>query len=268
MDALEALLPRRTLRGVVAPVVTAFLPDGGLDSASQEKLLQFLNSDGSGVHAVCSLSEWSEAALLNKEQQFQLLDTCHYALRSLRFSQHWLCASASQPEQVLELLTRGAQLQMDAALIAPQSLSGTADPVVWLHEEVLSLYQTLDLHLPLLMQEENQGNRLRTRQIKQLARLFFVNGVIVNRGARSVGNYMKGARHHKGRDEFGVYLGSEIQLFKLFAPEGGIKNRIRSWWNRIFMGSGLPQGTMALSANLFPDNGSVSGKSVRSDMYV
>lgn len=279
MDYL--LPPSPLITGLCVPMVTALDAQGNFDAASQEKLVAFLarGEAGAGAQALFSNGTSGEWHRLDLAVRLKVTETTHYALSGGRGPKLWAGVSAPSAGAVLQGLEHALKLGADAAVIAPLATADVPDPLALFHRHVTPLYQRLGKGLPVLLydnpDEYKQGkqDRLRTRQVKQLARLDYICGVKVTADPKTAGNYLKGARQAKARHEFGVYLGRSAQLFPLFRPASGPLGNLAERWRRFWISAEPPQGIVPGSSNLFPSAwrqawaSSVAGDRERMDAF-
>lgn len=241
-------------------MITALDAQGRYDAASQEKLTAYLarGEAGGGAQALFTNGTTGEWHRLDAGLQRQVTETVHYALAGGRGPGLWAGVSADSAGGVLQNLEHALKLGAQAAVIAPLAVGDVPDPFALFHRHISPLYQRLGKGLPVILydnpDEYRQGkrDRLRTRQVKQLARLDYVCGVKVTADAKTAGNYLKGARQAKARHEFGVYLGRAAQAFPLFRPAQGALGNMAERWRRFWVSAEPPQGIVPGSANLFP----------------
>jgi arabinose-5-phosphate isomerase len=241
-------------------MVTALDDKGGFDASSQEKLTAFLarGEAGAGAQALFtngSSAEWRRCSL---ETQRKATETVRYALSGGRGPSLWAGVSAESAGTMLGNIEHALKVGAQAVVVAPLAVQDVKDPLALFHRHISPLYQRLGKGLPVFLydnpDEYQQGkqDRLRTRQVKQLARLDYVCGVKVTADAKTAGSYLKGARQAKARHEFGVYLGRGTQVFPLFRPASGRLGNLMERWRRFWVSSEPPQGVITGSSNLFP----------------
>jgi|GEM_PF-96069 arabinose-5-phosphate isomerase len=258
MDYL--LPPSPLIQGLCVPLVTALDAKGQLDPASQERLLAFVSRGeaGAGAQAVFTNGTTGEWRRLPLAQRLKCTEAVHYALSGGRGPKLWAGVNDAAAGGVLQGLEHGLKLGVAAAVVAPLSVEDVKDPLALFHRHITPLYQRLGKGLPVFLydnpEEFRRGrqDRLRTAQVKQLARLDYVVGVKVTADAKTAGNYLRAARHSKARHEFGVYLGRASQAFPLFAPAAGWWGNLSERWRHFWVASEPPQGIVPGSGNLFP----------------
>jgi arabinose-5-phosphate isomerase len=258
---MDYLLPSAPLiHGLCVPAVCALDAKGGFDAASQEKLAAFLarGEAGAGAQALFSNGTTGEWSRLDAAVQRRVTETLHYALAGGRGPSLWAGVSAASAGALLQNLEHALKLGAQAAVVAPLAVADVPDPLALFHRHITPLYQRLGKGLPVFLYDnpdeykQGKADRLRTRQVKQLARLDYVCGVKVTADPKTAGNYLKGARQAKARHEFGVYLGRSQQLFPLFRPASGPLGNLAERWRRFWVSAEPPQGIVPGSGNLFP----------------
>ena len=131
-------------------------------------------------------------------------------------------------------------------------MEDSPDPLSLFHRHIQPFFEKHGKGLPILIDDSGSERRIKTRDLKQLARLDILRGVCVTAQPAVAGNYLKGARHYKARHEFGVFLGNAEQIFSLFKPAGGVLGGLQERWQRLWLGAEMPHGIAPLSASLFP----------------
>jgi arabinose-5-phosphate isomerase len=259
MDYL--LPPAPLINGVCVPVVTALDEQGRFDPAGQERLVGFLvrGEHGSGgAQALFTNGTSGEWHHLAREVRLQVTETVHYALSGGRGPRLWAGVNDRAAGGVVANLEHAVKLGAAAAVVAPLAVEDIPGAGALFHRHIGPLYARLGRGLPIFLYDNpdvyrlGRQDRLRTREVKQLARLDYVCGVKVTADARTAGNYLKGARNFKARHEFGVYLGRAMQAFQFFTPAHGPWDQLRERWRRFWVAAEAPQGVVPLSANLFP----------------
>ncbi|HTB34441.1 MAG TPA: dihydrodipicolinate synthase family protein, partial [bacterium] len=254
------LPPSPLIQGLCVPLVAALDAKGVFDTASQEKLLAAVSrgETGAGAQAVFSNGSTGEWQRLDPGARRRVTEAVHYALAGGRGPRLWAGASDATAGGVLAALEHALKIGAHAGVVAPLAVQDVKDPVSLFHRHITPLYQRLGKGLPILLydnpEEYRHGrqDKLRTSQVKQLARLDYVCGVKVTADAKTAGNYLRAARHSKARHEFGVYLGRAGQAFPLFVPASGWLGNLGERWRHFWVGSEPPQGIVPASGNLFP----------------
>lgn len=244
------------VQGLCVPLVAALDGNGRLDSASQEKLAAFVSQGEAGaVFTNGTSGEWRR---LDAGTRRRVTETVHFTFAGGRGPRLWAGINDISAGGVLSNLEHALGLGAAAAVVAPLAVEDVRDVPALFLRHIGPLYERLGKGLPILLYDNPDAyrrgdqHRLRTREVKQLARLDYIFGVKVSADMRTAGNYLKGARNFKARHEFGVYLGKALQAFPFFAPVegplGNLKERLRKYW----VAAEAPQGIVPLSGNLFP----------------
>jgi len=242
-------------------MVTALDAQGRFDPAGQERLVSFLargESGAGGAQALFTNGTSGEWQRLGADVRLQVTETAHYALSGGRGPRLWAGVNDRAAEGVVSNLEHAVKLGAAAAVVAPLAVEDIPDAGALFHRHISPLYRRLGRGVPIFLYDNpdvyrlGRQDRLRTREVKQLARLDYICGVKVTADARAAGNYLKGARNFKARHEFGVYLGRALQAFPFFSPVRGPLGNLRERWRRFWVAAEAPQGVVPLSANLFP----------------
>ncbi|HTB23250.1 MAG TPA: dihydrodipicolinate synthase family protein [bacterium] len=259
---MDYVLPGAPLiHGLCVPMVTALDAQGRFDAASQERLVAFLarGENGSGgAQALFTNGTSGEWHHFEPGIRLAVTETAHYALSGGRGPRLWAGINDRAAEGVVANLEHAVKLGASAAVVAPLAVENIPDAGSLFHRHISPLYQRLGKGLPLFLYDNpdvyrmGRQDRLRTGEVKQLARLDYVCGVKVTADVRTAGNYLKGARNFKARHEFGVYLGRALQAFPFFTPVHGPLGKLRERWRRFWVAPEAPHGIVPLSANLFP----------------
>jgi len=258
---MDYLLPPAPLvHGLCVPLVTALDASGRFDPVGQERLADFATrgESGSGAQALFTNGTSGEWRQLDPALRRSVTETVHYALSGGRGPRLWAGVNDRTAGGVAANLEHALTLGAAAAVVAPLAVEDVRDAGALFNRHITPLYQRLGRALPVFLYDNpdsfrrGRQDRLRTREVKQLARLDYVCGVKVSADARTAGNYLRGARNFKARHEFGVYLGRALQAFPFFTPPRGPLGSLRERWRRFWVAAEAPQGVVPLSANLFP----------------
>ncbi|MES2202315.1 MAG: PfkB family carbohydrate kinase [candidate division FCPU426 bacterium] len=237
---------RHLAGGVCAPLPCALDASGAFDAAAQERLVAWVLQAGAGVHAIYSSPS---PAGLSGVLRRQADEASHFSAGS---ASHWVGVGATSLEELLENIERALGLGAAAVVFDPLALPKFPDPALLFQRQISPFFEKLGRGLPVLLESGGVGRRLKTNELKHLARLEGVRGVIVSDGPKVAGDYLKGARHHKARHEFGVFLSDARSIFQTFKPGLGAVGALRERLQRLWIGAESPSGVVPLSANLFP----------------
>ena len=266
--ALRSVEDTRPRQGLSVPLVTALDPEGELVETDQRALVRHVIQDGYGadiVFAAGTTGEWDRlpAALCRRVVQVcaEEVAKANAALKHgvSRPVEVWAGVTASSPEETLENLDFAVgNPGVDAAVLAPLSIRGLADPVRFVARDVADLLDARSHRIPIYLYDNAdiavnpRIPHIRTRQVKALSRLDFVRGIKVSAPRKVLGNYTKAAAHFRERGEFGIYVGDAMLIFELFRPARGALGRLVEGWNRWRMRGGVPSGVVAGPANALP----------------
>jgi dihydrodipicolinate synthase/N-acetylneuraminate lyase len=260
---LEDIRPRP---GLSVPVVTVLDEAGGLAEEDQRAVVRHVVQDGYGadiVFAAGTTGEWHRIA--NPLRQ-QVVRVCAEEVAKLnsalpagaRAVEAWAGITAHTPEETLENLRFAAGCGADAAVLAPLSIRGLADPVRFVARDLGDLLDALPRRIPVYLYDnadiaaDPRVPHIRTRQVKALSRLDFVRGIKVSAPRKVMGNYTRAAASFRERGEFGIYVGDALQIFDLFRPRPGLLGSLSEHWQRWRLSGGLPIGVVAGPANVLP----------------
>jgi len=263
VHSLEDIRPRP---GLSVPVVTVLDEEGALVEADQRALVRHVVQDGYGadiLFAAGTTGEWDRIA--NGVRQ-QVIRVCTEELAKLnaerpsagRPVESWAGITAHTPEETLENLAFAAAAGADAAVLAPLSVRGLADPVRFVARDVADLLDALPRRIPVYLYDnadiavDPKVPHIRTRQVKAMSRLDFVRGIKVTAPRKVMGNYTKAAAGFRERGEFGIYVGDAMQIFDIFRPRSGVLGTAAEHWQRFRLRGGLPIGVVAGPANALP----------------
>jgi D-arabinose 5-phosphate isomerase GutQ/sugar/nucleoside kinase (ribokinase family)/dihydrodipicolinate synthase/N-acetylneuraminate lyase len=247
------------IKGLCVPMLTALDSQGRFDAASQEKLIARLlkGEAGAGAQALFSNGTSGEWHRLSADLGRQAAQTAQYALSGGGPS-HWVGCTAASAGGVLANIEHAIKIGASSVVVAPLAVEDIPDSLNLFHRHISPLYQRLGKGLPVFLYDNpseykhGQQDHLKTREVKQLARLDYVCGAKVTADPKVAGNYLRAARQSKARHEFGVYLGSGTQVFSLFQPSDGMLGNLRERWRRYWVSAEPPQGVVPGSSNLFP----------------
>ncbi|HXC64448.1 MAG TPA: hypothetical protein VNZ67_08820, partial [bacterium] len=176
------LPPSPLIQGLCVPLVAALDAKGVFDGASQEKLLAYVSrgESGAGAQAVFSNGSTGEWRRLDPGARKRVTEAVHYALAGGRGPRLWAGASDATAGGVLAALEHALKIGAHAGVVAPLAVQDVKDPVSLFHRHITPLYQRGGKGLPILLydnpEEYRHGrqDKLRTSQVKQLARLDYV----------------------------------------------------------------------------------------------
>jgi len=247
------------------PVVTALSGDGALLEDQQRRLVRFVVQQGFGADVVFSAGTTGEWDRLQPQQLRRVNRVCaeevarlNAELAPARPIESWAGITAHTPQDALANLAAAIADGADAAVLAPLSIRGVADPVRFVVREVADLLDTAARRIPVYLYDnaaiaaDPRRRHIPTRQVKALSRLDFVRGIKVTAGRRVLGNYQKAADNFRERGDFGIYVGSPLLIFEIFRPRRGVLGTAVERWQRWRMRGGLPVGVVAGPANALP----------------
>jgi dihydrodipicolinate synthase/N-acetylneuraminate lyase len=258
----------RPRQGLSVPLVTALDPEGELLEADQRALVRHVIQDGYGADVIFAAGTTGEWDRLPPALCRRVIQVCAEEVAKANTAlthgvghpvEVWAGITASSPEETLENLDFSiANPGVDAAVLAPLSIRGLADPVRFVARDVADLLDARSRRIPVYLYDNAdiavnpKVPHIRTRQVKALSRLDFVRGVKVSAPRKVLGNYTRAAAHFRERGEFGIYVGDAMLIFELFRPTQGVLGRLVEGWNRWRMRGGVPSGVVAGPANALP----------------
>jgi len=253
--------------GLSVPVVTALDPEGGLLESEQRAVVRFVLQDGYGADVVFAAGTTGEWDRLGNALRQRVLQVCTEEVAkanrgradaSGRPVEAWAGITSHDPVETLENLDFAIAHGADAAVLAPLSIRGIADPVRFVARDVSDLLDARSRRIPVYLYDnadiaaDPKAAHIRTRQVKAMSRLDFVRGIKVSASRKVLGNYTKAAAGFRERGEFGIYVGNAMLIFELFRPHRGAFGAVVEHWNRYRMRGGLPIGVVAGPANALP----------------
>ena len=264
MRSVEDTRPRA---GLSVPVLTVLDAEGRLIEADQRALVRHLVQDGYGADVVFSAGTTGEWDRLDNRVRQQVTQVCAEEVAKLNTSlaattgrgvEAWAGVTAPTAQETLENLDFAIACGVDAAVLAPLSIRGVADPVRFVARDVSDLLDARPRRIPVYLYDnadiavDPKVPHIRTRQVKAMSRLDFVRGIKVSATRKELGNYTKAAAGFRERGEFGIYVGNAMLIFDLFRPRPGIAGTIKEHWYRWRMQGSLPIGVVSGPANAFP----------------
>jgi dihydrodipicolinate synthase/N-acetylneuraminate lyase len=252
--------------------VTVLDADGGLVEDGQRAVVQFVIQGGYGadvVFAAGTTGEWDRVENGVRQRVVQVCaEEVAKANARLGLSQggpnqgraveSWAGITAHTANETLENLEFAIEHGADAAVLAPLSIRGVADPVRFVQHDVSDLLDTHHRRIPVYLYDnadiaiDPKASHIPTRQVKAMSRLDFVRGIKVSASRRVLGNYTKAAASFRERGEFGIYVGSAMLIFELFRPRSGWLGVIDEHWQRYRLRGSLPIGVVSGPANALP----------------
>ena len=263
MRSVEDIRPRS---GLSVPVVTVLDPEGALIEDDQRSLVRYLVQDGYGADVVFSAGTTGEWDRVDNRVRQQVTQVCAEEVAKLNASlsattgrgvEAWAGVTAPTAQETLENLDFAMACGVDAAVLAPLSIQGVADPVRFLARDVSDLLDARPRRIPVYLYDNAdiainpKVPHIRTRQVKAMSRLDFVRGIKVSATRKQLGNYTKAAASFRERGEFGIYVGNAMLIFDLFRPRPGFVGTFKEHVYRWRMQGGFPIGVVAGPANAF-----------------
>jgi dihydrodipicolinate synthase/N-acetylneuraminate lyase len=264
MRSVEDTRPRS---GLSVPVVTVLDAEGGLLEADQRALVRFVIQEGNGADVIFAAGTTGEWDRLPAHVTRRAVQVCTEEVRKQntaletrteRGVEIWAGITARTREETLENLDFAIAAGVDAAVIAPLSISGLDDPVRFIARDVADLLDARPRRIPLYLYDnadiavDPEVAHIRTRQVKALSRLDFVRGIKVSAPRRVLGNYTKAAANFRERGEFGIYVGDALLIFDIFRPRRGLWGALFEDWQQRRLRGQLPTGVVAGPANALP----------------
>jgi dihydrodipicolinate synthase/N-acetylneuraminate lyase len=264
MRSVEDIRPRS---GLSVPVVTVLDPEGALIEDDQRSRVRYLVQDGYGADVVFSAGTTGEWDRVDNRVRQQVTQVCAEEVAKLNASlsattgrgvEAWAGVTAPTAQETLENLDFAMACGVDAAVLAPLSIQGVADPVRFLARDVSDLLDARPRRIPVYLYDNAdiainpKVPHIRTRQVKAMSRLDFVRGIKVSATRKQLGNYTKAAASFRERGEFGIYVGNAMLIFDLFRPRPGFVGTFKEHVYRWRMQGGFPIGVVAGPANAFP----------------
>ncbi len=264
MQSVEHKRPRR---GLSVPVITVIDEQGRLCESDQRALVRYVAQEGRGADVIFAAGTTGEWAGISQEVRQQVVRVCAEEVRKVnadlrrrdaRGVEVWAGITAPDPDETLENLEAALSCGADAAVIAPLSIQGVADPVRFVAREVGDLLDRSERRIPVYLYDNAdialnpRALHIRTRQVKAMSRLDFVRGIKVSAPSRVLGNYTKAAASFNDRGEFGIYVGDAMLIFDLFRPRKGVLGVVAEHWHRYRLRDTLPVGVVAGPANVMP----------------
>jgi dihydrodipicolinate synthase/N-acetylneuraminate lyase len=253
--------------GLSVPVVSVLDERGRLLEEDQRAVVRFVIQDGFGadvIFAAGTTGEWDRIGPPTQRTVIQVAAeevakaNARLGGRDAGRVECWAGVTAHTPEDTLENLDFAIAQGVDAAVLAPLSVRGLADPVRFVMRDVADLLDARAHRIPVYLYDnadiaaDPRIPHIRTRQVKALSRLDFVRGIKVSAPLRVLGNYTKAARSFRERGEFGIYVGNAMLIFDIFRPRHGWWGVIQEHWQRRRMRGGVPIGVVAGPANAMP----------------
>jgi dihydrodipicolinate synthase/N-acetylneuraminate lyase len=255
----------RPRRGLSVPVVSVLDRTGELREDDQRRLVRWVIQDGDGADVIFAAGTTGEWDRLPAAVQRRVVRVCaeEVAKANAGLGEHervevWAGITAHEPVVTLENLEAAIAAGADAAVLAPLSIRGLADPVAFVAREVADLLDGAPRRIPVYLYDnadiaaDPKLPHIRTRQVKALSRLDFVRGIKVSAPRKVLGNYTRAAAGFRERGEFGIYVGNALLIFEIFRPRSGLLGTLSEHWQRRRMRGGLPLGVVAGPANALP----------------
>ncbi len=247
------------------PVVSVLDRSGELREEDQRRLVRYVIQTGDGADVIFAAGTTGEWDKLPAPLQRRVIQVCaeEAAKANAGLGEHervevWAGITAHAPDETLANLEAAIAAGADAAVLAPLSIRGLADPVAFVAREVADLLDAASRRIPVYLYDnadiaaDPKLPHIRTRQVKALSRLDFVRGIKVSAPIDVLGNYTRAAAGFRERGEFGIYVGNALLIFEIFRPRTGWLGVIAEHRQRWRMRGGLPVGVVAGPANPLP----------------
>jgi len=253
--------------GLSVPVLTALDEAGRLVESDQRALVRWVLQQGYGADVVFAAGTTGEWDRIDNPTRQRVVAICSEEVAKAnrassdgtsRPVEAWAGVTAHTPDETLENLDFAIAHGADAAVLAPLSIRGIADPVRFVARDVSDLLDARSRRIPVYLYDnadiaiDPRLSHIRTRQVKAMSRLDFVRGIKVSASRRVLGNYTKAAAGFKERGEFGIYVGNALLIFDLFRTYRGWWGSLLEHWNRYRMRGGIPIGVVSGPANALP----------------
>ena len=262
MRSVEDTRPRR---GLSVPVVTVLERSGELREEDQRRLVRYVIQSGDGADVIFAAGTTGEWDRLPAPLQRRVVRICseEVAKANAALGEHekvevWAGITAHAPAATLQNLEAAIAAGADAAVLAPLSIRGLADPVGFVARDVADLLDSAPRRIPVYLYDnadiaaDPKLPHIRTRQVKALSRLDFVRGIKVSASRKVLGNYTRAAAGFRERGDFGIYVGNALLIFEIFKPRSGWLGVLSEHWQRRRLRGGLPIGVVAGPANPLP----------------
>ena len=249
------------------PVLSILDEEGRLIEEDQRALVRHVVQDGYGADILFSAGTTGEWDKVDNETRQAVIRVCAEEVSKLNLGlvanggpavESWAGVTAPTARDTLANLEFALDCGVDAAVIAPLSIEGVADPVRFLLRDVSDLLDTKTRRIPIFLYDnadiaiDPAVPHIRTKQVKAMSRLDFVRGIKVSASNKVLGNYTRAAKSFKDRGEFGIYIGNAKLIFDIYRPYQGFRGVIREHWDRWRRAGGMPVGVVSGPANAMP----------------
>jgi len=256
------LEPHMPPRGLSVPVVTILGRRGEVLEDGQREVVRFALQDGRGadiIFAAGTTGEWDRIDIRCQQLVARIaVEECKRARPGAKPVEAWVGITAHTRAETLENLIHAIDIDADAAVLAPLSVTDVEDVVEFVTRDVARAFEGRARSIPLYLYDNadiaapGKAPHLHTRDVKRMSQLDYVRGIKVTASKKVLGNYTRAASHFKRSGEFAVYTGNAHLIFELFTPPVGLAGQVRDYWNRYWTGSALPAGVVAGPANVMP----------------
>jgi dihydrodipicolinate synthase/N-acetylneuraminate lyase len=248
-------------------VVTVLDAGGGLIEEDQRAVVHFVIQGGYGADMIFAAGTTGEWDHVDNRVRQRVVQICAEEVAKAnaqlgpnqgRAVESWAGITAHTANETLENLEFAIDHGADAAVLAPLSIRGVADPVRFVQHDVSDLLDAHRRRIPVYLYDnadiaiDPRASHIPTRQVKAMSRLDFVRGIKVSASRKVLGNYTRAAASFRERGEFGIYVGSAMLIFDLFRPRSGWLGVIDEHWQRYRLRGSLPIGVVAGPANALP----------------
>jgi dihydrodipicolinate synthase/N-acetylneuraminate lyase len=252
----------RPPQGLSVPVVTVLDRSGRVLHDEQRAVIRYAIQDGAGaniIFAVGTTGEWNRLDNPCRQLVARIaVDECRRAAQNRHSVEAWVGITAHTRVETLANLDHALDIDADAAVIAPLSITDVDDPVEFVTRDVGSLFDRRGRRLPIFLYDNEdiaaagKAPHLPTGDVKQMSLLDYVRGIKVTAGKAVLGNYTRAAAHFNRSGEFAIYPGNAYLIFDLLRARDGLTGYLRHQWNRYLTSDALPHGVVAGAANLMP----------------
>lgn len=267
--AIRSVEESRPKPGLSVPVLTVLDEQGRLLEEDQRALVRHVVQDGSGADILFSAGTTGEWDKIDNATRQAVIRVCNEEVAKLNLGlaaphggpgavESWAGVTAPTAADTLANLEFAIECGVDAAVLAPLSIQGVADPVRFLLRDVADLLDGHTRRIPIYLYDnadiaiDPKVPHIRTKQVKAMSRLDFVRGIKVSASNKVLGNYTRAAKSFKDRGEFGIYIGNAKLIFDIYRPYRGFIGVIREHWDRWRRAGGMPVGVVSGPANALP----------------
>jgi len=248
--------------GLSTPIVTVLDRSGRVLAEEQRAVIRYAVQEGSGaniIFAAGTTGEWNRLDNPRRQAVMRItVEECERLKGDGSVAEAWAGITAKTAAETVENLEYALDIGADAAVVAPQSIVDTGDPIDFVARTIGGVFERHGRALPIFLYDNadiaapDKAAHISSGELRQMARLSYVHGIKVTANKEMFASYARPPAYFKLGGGFAIYPGNAYLIFDLFKPWEGITGRVREYWCRYLGACTLPHGVVAGASNVMP----------------